>query len=551
MDDASRRWVLKSLSPPLHPRDLRSATGPSGGEDDGPGGSSGSRDGFYCFAEDPMSPEAELNEARMLSPQRQLRLTTLKEDGAFQVRSYASGQKTQSLFRDSDSPYRVQAGGRRGAFGEEDEKRLRKEIIQKQAPKRKATFKLGEGRDRSGPTNAPTEGSGPVTPTDPGPIDGARIDFGAARQRFLDLERGRRDVLARPRSVGGEDAFDDGVPQTTGKAESDDRDETPIEKDIRLVGEREENLRRARGLKRADGFSEPVEIQSGRARWLPSPREAQKKSRGSFALQLQSHENDVSRKAPRELGDPREQVREDQEVLWPPCCPHRHSRETSSAPPPSTPPRHVPSRTATVSWRSKRESAGLQRRKKSASDFIEKEIEEALLRERELRESRRSREPGERGGSGQSAGESGLRSATPSAERPSKVTAAQVEPIERSGTSQSLLSPFHEFLHDQRKGFHRGHDTSFRAPTFARLIGVARVTATLIVSPPSEGPTGAPPRDSDERRERRKAEDGSYAGIRSVDDINNQVVESTRVIRHKSQRALRWEAGVFADRPRH
>ncbi|KFV75526.1 Mitotic interactor and substrate of PLK1, partial [Struthio camelus australis] len=46
----------------------------------------------------------------------------------------------------------------------------------------------------------------------------------------------------------------------------------------------------------------------------------------------------------------------------------------------------------------------------------------------------------------------------------------------------------------------------------------------------------------DERR-RRVKEDGKYAGIEPVDKINTEVVESTRVIRHKSAMAKRWEAG--------
>ncbi|XP_025894655.1 mitotic interactor and substrate of PLK1 [Nothoprocta perdicaria] len=64
------------------------------------------------------------------------------------------------------------------------------------------------------------------------------------------------------------------------------------------------------------------------------------------------------------------------------------------------------------------------------------------------------------------------------------------------------------------------------------------------------GPGGAEGLESgrsgpfDERR-RRVKEDGKYAGIEPVDRINTEVVESTRVIRHKSDMARRWEAGQY------
>ncbi|KFQ31660.1 Mitotic interactor and substrate of PLK1 [Merops nubicus] len=48
-----------------------------------------------------------------------------------------------------------------------------------------------------------------------------------------------------------------------------------------------------------------------------------------------------------------------------------------------------------------------------------------------------------------------------------------------------------------------------------------------------------------EERRRRVKEDGKYAGIEPVDKINTEVVESTRVVRHKSAMAQRWEAGQY------
>ncbi|KFO70878.1 Mitotic interactor and substrate of PLK1 [Cuculus canorus] len=70
------------------------------------------------------------------------------------------------------------------------------------------------------------------------------------------------------------------------------------------------------------------------------------------------------------------------------------------------------------------------------------------------------------------------------------------------------------------------------------------------VTGPSQGSTETLTSDSarsspfEERRKRVK-EEGKYAGIEPVDKINTEVVESTRVIRHKSLMAQRWEAGQY------
>nr|XP_061833401.1 uncharacterized protein misp [Nerophis lumbriciformis] len=782
MDNVPRRWVLKPLSPLLHPSDLRNLEAPSNGEDhlmatdslidsplqeedefremvvhaclvpssqDGddssdlysgsPVSSSGSHSGFYSFVEDPTSPEAELNEAWMVSPQRQVHLTTLKEDKAFKVQTYNSGRKPESMFSESESQYTLQPEDPLRAFGEEEEKQLRKDIIRTQAPKKKSTSKLSllEEEDCSTSTNMLTQvfgvsysavGLEPCRPVDPETIIRDQIDFSSARQQFLKLEQNMQNspVLPSKSSVSwkveGDDAtrsepsgkgktsverrttendlndknffkedslvdevFDESIQQDGRKVRFCLHHETPIEQEIRLVQEREENLRHTRGLKHSEGCSELVEI---RAKHVQSPltsiKATQKKHVGFIVPGHNPKENHKQQgpDPPQVFLDTKEDV---QNLQDPEVCPD----ETFYTCPSSW--------TRTLSWRDNQESTGLHCGKKGALNFIEKEIQEALQREqelRQLRDSRKSREFGENrvysesgelgvfgksrehglsrvlgvskvsgefgdsGGFRESGvsrvfgesrehGESGVsRVSEESAEfresgvsgesrehgqfRVSGVSRVSGESGEfrESGVSRMfgesrehgesrvsrvprVSEESGEFRESGVSGESREHG-QFRVSGVSRVYGefgesgefresgVSRVSGEsreskgsitpsepggscvfspvpLVVQaptmtsnqiyltknsgscssvsslttshapPPSKGLTGTLLRGLEEERLRLKLDESSYAGIQPFDDINNQVVESTRVVRHKNQRALRWEAGFFAN----
>ncbi|NXF52413.1 MISP protein, partial [Oceanites oceanicus] len=84
----------------------------------------------------------------------------------------------------------------------------------------------------------------------------------------------------------------------------------------------------------------------------------------------------------------------------------------------------------------------------------------------------------------------------------------------------------------------------------AGVLGLMSSFTPLRVAGPSQGSTETLAPDSArsspfEERRRRVKEDGKYAGIEPVDKINTEVVESTRVTRHKSAMAQRWEAGQY------
>ncbi|KAM9479670.1 mitotic interactor and substrate of PLK1 isoform 4-T6 [Salvelinus alpinus] len=759
-------------------------------------GSTGSQRGFYSFVDDPVSPEAEMNEAWMVSPERQAKLATLKEESSFKLQTYAGGKKPGTLFEEDEySRYQVNTNGAQLKAEEEEEKQLRQEIIHSQAPKKIATFREQwsalETLDLSKSPNkllkgfslcyGPSSIKSESTPAaEPCTIDNEQINFSAAREQFLKMEQSRinpflqspsslkpqrrlwqsEDSLLSPRSekkdyhsaewfnqsltpvrrqdkgenVAGRkvyrteervtkrqsslfDDLDSGLedlsgdtsvgytsdgstsndnpqPESKGTQSASGYRETPIEREIRIAQEREESLRRLRGIKHTD-VQEMVEVKSLLSQPTPPliPVKANKKNRVSFFIQREikkdsQREEDLLHQGrvpglydwgtPQELEDrrkifelrdqsgaevetmkrawssPRVIVRSsssDTEGYPSPCCPHRHSEETelyigsmSATPsvnatskgwssesqdlnrvlPSSFPEERImlkgnetseaesaqvtvvvktstseivnypswlverkkpvpargsstkeafsssssptptafavqmsePSDTPIPTWRAHLDSGGLRHRRPNAPDIIQKEIEQDLKREQELRELRES--------SSLSASMEGNldcieRDAKDACQSQSlrRVIVEQEEsvfsespslPVEQTGLarwSYSSITPVSMLVTAQPWGYPR--------PTSPV---VSRVTPLLPASPWAEmgGSPGTPTQkgltetlleDFEERRIKLKLEDNAYAGIQPTDDVNNEVLEATRVTRHKNKRALRWEAGDY------
>ncbi|XP_038153157.1 mitotic interactor and substrate of PLK1 isoform X1 [Cyprinodon tularosa] len=718
MNSYPRNWVMKPLSPLLQPSDLRTIAGPapslnrnsslvlqendrtqksvvevrhvavfqdgnSSGEEwqpTSPCSSTGSQSGFYSFVDDPTSPEAEMNEAWMMSPQRQAQLAILKKEREFKLQTYSSNKKPQSLFSESNGDYRYRVDHNSGVkvIDENDEKQFRKMIIHSQAPRRSQRESLtqGESMNPSLSTDRLIDGfslsfspisSRPEPPhsTEPGTVVKEQINFGAARQKFLQMEQERLASMLSPlqssrtqlnttsesdldgygsrklihgtmnltddtiqfkpagrdepdlerkvtviysngnlsRESSVFDDIDSGHDEVSGGYTSDDAQlddidqdhrskskvfhETPIEREIRLAQEREEELRRSRGMSQSSGRGEMVRIKTRRS--LPSfePERTFEKTQVSFInnskiqkenqrgedhQQAEQIQKPVSRDPPPQLdnkkkesdpqyqnkrnGNMQESDPETDEVFLSPCCPHRHPdeswifqtkpansslssftprgsegrRQTVSFSSPSVPLTPTTSREIelTQSWRKSLGSTGLQSRVQGAPEFIEKEIEENLKRELELRELRESMKETSQA----------TFSPAPLVEQAVKTTNSQFYPQVKT---DKPLTP-----------------SSFSPRVNVRTASLSFVTAKPWSSMPSPGSSSSPlvrkvPRgvtdtllqDFEEYRAKMMLEESAYAGIQPVDDINNEVVESTRVVRHKNQRALLWEAGHF------
>ncbi|XP_030074084.1 mitotic interactor and substrate of PLK1 isoform X2 [Microcaecilia unicolor] len=176
------------------------------------------------------------------------------------------------------------------------------------------------------------------------------------------------------------------------------------------------------------------------------------------------------------------------------------------------------------------------------SSLIEKEIEEALQREEELQEQRRRRD-----------------SMLPDSicghsdfDEPQSQHSSQ-----RSGGSGSYLVSQSPILpHPQLRGMASASsdsllpsESSFQACMFKPSTypddSWGRTAATGPGSP--QGTKEDQLHDPEDRAGKHSTE-MCYAGIDPSDLVNTKIVESTRVNRHKSVMALRWEAGLYANK---
>ncbi|NWV14850.1 MISP protein, partial [Ptilonorhynchus violaceus] len=592
----------------------------------------------------------------------------------------------------------------------------RKEVIRSQVMKKSSTIaerwssvdelsslssgagSQGEGRHTgSVPTgfaiyfDKPSPGRA-VTPVDPENIDTEQINFSAARQQFLMLEKtnpgsffspGQQAMSPRPESVtkvsreewyspematkaargyGSGDASsqsrsDKSVDQVYGYGsdgstsetvnvdlrgssnglgkETKVSNETPIEREIRMAMEREENLWKERGIQRLTSGSELVEIQAKPVLNIhasPGPgRKGKDKSRASLYVQREieqetKREEDLRRQG-RLLGaydrgtqqelDERRRVFEQEEAppqkptplkraeerrSWvkefaveqpsykSPVADTRGGRSISSHTasiahfqlsqprftasersreqplvsqsasasaskwgsedsrggklPGSTP---SPASTAVLPreylslsfWKPKvsfvedmgtqsplrredgrEEQYRLRTWKPQTSALIEEEIRSDLQREEELQEQRRRRQ--------------------------------QLMDAYGDGVPQEGSRSRHSSAASGASGTYSvsGSPASTPASHQTGILGLMSSFTPLRVTSSSQGSAETFTPDSSrsspfEERRRRVKEDGTYAGIEPVDKVNTEVVESTRVFRHKNIMAQRWEAGDY------
>ncbi|XP_048831718.1 mitotic interactor and substrate of PLK1 [Brienomyrus brachyistius] len=462
----------------------------------------------------------------------------------------------------------------------------------------------------------------------------------AANQSCCNEKLGRGFMLP-PGHVSDQYAF---VGQEYGQEPQPlDEAETPIEKEIRLAQEREESLRRERGIKHTN-LKEMVEIKTkpflSRTGPTGTPTKTRDKGRVSFFLQREIElDNQREEKlhhqgrapalhnhdTPQELGE-RKKVFEQQadevpvtppktsitgnhldatqvntgaaealrtpeystpaewrrdnktEDVLSPCCPHRHPEETaqwilnnstvpdSYSPSPFTPSTPTDLRLLWPSLTGRyivpqadfHEKFSLRPHKVDTPEAILKEIEQDIKREEELRLLR----------GGSSLPQSQDEGPDNADKRAPSTGTTFMSPESKSWPG--LSSPW-GLRATQATLVTTKASSPLPPPSVSSFPSIPAVTAQPWSStwPDSPGPARVPALKTqtlrsgaggtaaqkgltetllEDRSPRLKLEESVYAGIHPTDDVNWEVLEATRVTRHKNMRALRWEAGVFANK---
>ncbi|XP_051894059.1 mitotic interactor and substrate of PLK1-like [Pristis pectinata] len=296
--------------------------------------------------------------------------------------------------------------------------------------------------------------------------------------------------------------------------------ETPIEKEIRLALEREEVLRKERGIRKSVNSEEMVQIKTKPLlSQVPptSPFSKHKdKNRMVFFVQREIEMDSKREEKLKEEGKVKglydkgipQEVEERKKVFEQqtddvPVIPQLgwQSKLVSSASQESLDVNAVPEESNTIQAdsteckelaqeSSENQPFTLRMWKNQTNFLIEQEIEEEQRREEELRARRLKEQP------------AGSLPSTPAPTSESQSPLVHPESTSRAGALNG----------DQPKDLPVTHSQGGRKVK----------------------PSG-------------KKDESSYAGIEPSDDINTEVVESTRVTRRKSAMAQRWEAGIFSN----
>uniref|UniRef100_A0A8D0EJP2 A-kinase anchor protein 2 C-terminal domain-containing protein n=1 Tax=Strix occidentalis caurina TaxID=311401 RepID=A0A8D0EJP2_STROC len=211
------------------------------------------------------------------SPDRESKLEVVRSGSLYDLRAYRGERKPSKLYdEDEQEQCRVPPPN----ISPEKAKELedeRKEVIRNQVMRKSSTMS-SSGRA--------------ATPVDPENIDTEQINFSAARQQFLMLEKTNPGYGNAGASTSSREDLDSGLGEmyneasvgyaSDGSASSEifnglvglragsnglDKEtkisnETPIEREIRMAMEREENLWKERGIQRLTSSSELVEIKT-------------------------------------------------------------------------------------------------------------------------------------------------------------------------------------------------------------------------------------------------------------------------------------------------